>query len=214
VSWSPGLPAISPLVIVARLIALLSSAAPEALNGDRFTVILGFRLSSKTTLADVQRRLGDAPLTSVGETGELRYSVCYFLPRISAVIQFESGVIGGPEHQLQGYTVFKAMVPEGACRKLGLEGERKVSRGIRGLRLGMNRLEFARLTGVDAKAGPDSLEKFWSARRGYTREESEQENMRGPTSWGADSLDVQTYVAGWFKHDTLVKFSVWKVETN
>jgi hypothetical protein len=81
---------------------LLASRAAVAADGSAFTHFDSFRLG-ETTLAGVQRELGQVEVVHTGEASETLYTICY---RVGLdVVLFMSSVMGGPERSLGGIRI-------------------------------------------------------------------------------------------------------------
>ena len=100
----------------AKIFLILSmSAVVQA--ADEYLTLLGFELE-KTTLSEIQSRLGTAPIKHTGDAAEAYYGICYLSREHNATVYFESGEMGGPEHTLLGFAVRNTMEKSQICGDL------------------------------------------------------------------------------------------------
>lgn len=187
---------------LAAALAAASSWADD--DGARFTSFLGARLNVGT-LNDVQARLGRTRLIELSDADDYEARVCYL--GSNGVVSFVSGV---PRLELSGFEVRepRTVAAEG-CREL--HGRHATAAAqIGGLRLGMNKAEFAALVGDPLQWDGDSAERVYdseqkmsAADRGLFRD--------SPELLARGTFNVRVTVTGTFVDDRLVGFRVWKV---
>ena len=180
-------------IAVGVVIATAGAAAEKP--GAQFTQPLGLPLI-ETTVADVHRRLGPAP---VSESGHYEETVCYVDQRTRTYVAFMAQGEG-----LSGsFTArrFGKRTPEG-CSALPASALRQLRRGVGGLLLGMRRAEFAAAVGTTTLLPDGFLQaKFeWS---------ESIDRAKHPLGVG-DVLFTAIEVRGRFTGGRLVEFVIWK----
>jgi len=83
---------------------LFVSSAIASNNYDQYLSLMGFKLE-ETDLYKIQEKLGDNDIQQTVNVTGPKYSICYFIDNNKTTIQFESGVMGGRQHQLLAYSV-------------------------------------------------------------------------------------------------------------
>jgi len=176
---------------VFSILAFAALAAPLP-PGEQFTSPLGLPLL-ETTIAQVQARLGPAPITEQGHDQDV---ACYLWPDPRAVVTFSVGREGLDS----GFTMRSVggRVRRSGCVEVprALIGDLALTVG--GLRLGMTREEFTALLGLPAGA------------TGVTF--SREEPSRRPDGSSDPENDVYTTVRveARFEKDRLVELEVSK----
>ena len=179
--------------IVVALVVATAAAAEKP--GAQFTRPLGLPLV-ETSVADVQRRLGAAP---IGESGHYEETVCYVdLPTRTYVAFMAQG-----EGLSGSFTArrFGKRTPKG-CSVLPASALTQLRRGVGGLWLGMRKAEFAAAVGETILLPDGFLQaKFeWS---------ESIDRAKHPLGVG-DALFTDIEVRGRFTGDRLVEFVIWK----
>jgi len=201
---------ITTLLLLASLLPPCALAAPSD-DGARFTRFAGFSLASDTSLDEVKRRLGPAPLVEYGESSAYRASLCYSTGTI--LVGFLSEELGGPNHTLLGFSLAPVR-PErqGQCASLSA-GQLPGDPVIGGLRLGMSRKEA---TAVLARPDPgirSSVRRFYESREPLTGPERADYLFAHPRAQAPEQWNVTVSVFATFAQDRLVELEIWKVRT-
>lgn len=127
------------------LLALTTLGATSDRLGEDFTRPLGYQLGSMS-LEEVRQHLGPATLQHSGDAGESQYVVCYVAAKTGIQIAFKSGELGGPENELQGFSMkVQGTSAAPGCLTLTPEREARLKFSIGRLRLGIAREEFRRI---------------------------------------------------------------------
>jgi len=180
------------LVRVATLLSMVVVSAAAAGPGEQFRTFSGLTLGSHD-FADVQARLGEAPVHHVGDAGESQYSLCY--SQSGTTVTFGSGELGGPGHELLSIRI-SALAPRQRCGRWPSTVPLTTSLG--GLQLGMNKAQFARALGHEPTwNGTSATAVFESTRQ-----------VNGVT------FDVVLTVEAGFTAGKLSSLTVWRTETN
>lgn len=114
------------------LLGLLSGAQAIASDTyDPYLSLMDFKLE-ETNLYKIQEKLGNSSIQQSMAMNGPRYTICYFLNKNNATIFFESGVMGGKQHQLLAYTVKTGIEKADECIPL-LSSENNIHLGELGL---------------------------------------------------------------------------------
>ena len=124
-------------------VATLGTASDRL--GEDFTRPLGFQLGSMS-LEKVRQRLGPAKLQHSGDAGESESVVCYVAAKAGIQIAFKSGELGGPENELQGFSMkAQGTTASPGCLALTAASEARLKFVVGRLRLGIEREEFRQI---------------------------------------------------------------------
>ena len=82
-----------------------------------YITFLGFKLE-KDNLTNIKEKLGEAPINHSGDAGDSYYALCYVLPKHNITIYFESGEMGGHNHDLLSFMVKKSKEDKLQCGAL------------------------------------------------------------------------------------------------
>ena len=187
---------------VALLLAIISIPANAEESAEKFTSFFGFALRNNTLLAQVQKVLGSAYLVETGDGGEYDASICYQAK--DGFIQFQSGEMGGPQHELLGFSISKK-APNNHCSKLAKKFFSR-SLDLAGLHLGMSQNEFTETVGEKIQPQNGKFVANFDYRRPVTLKEHELDPV-------IDYADVSISVQGRFSDNHLIAFSTWKIIT-
>ena len=160
--------------------------------GAKFTEFAGFRLGQHN-LADVQGRLGSAPIKHVGDAGDSEYSICYSVPGGS--VRFMSGELGGNSHELLGFGI-SSHPPMQECAPWPASLPIPALH-VSALRVGMTRSAFIRQIGRKVR---------WAGQMG-------QAFYHSVGSAGSVPTEVLITVEATFRANRLLSFTVWRTET-
>lgn len=94
---------------------------------DPYLSLMGFKLE-ETDLYKIQEKLGNSSIQQSMAMNGPHYAICYFLNKNNATIFFESGVMGGKQHQLLAYTVKSGIEKADGCTSL-LSSENNIHLG-------------------------------------------------------------------------------------
>ena len=92
------------LIVSLILLYLISSASFASDNHEQYLTLLGFKLES-ANLLKIRDKLGNAPIHHSGDAGNSYYGLCYLLPKDNVTVIFESGEMGGKNHDLLSFVV-------------------------------------------------------------------------------------------------------------
>ena len=176
--------------------------------------MLGIRIARDITLADVQKKLGNVQLVESGDAGEYKATICYFLPKCQTQVDFWSDELGGPGHDLIGFTLSRKNISSAVCSELAI-GECSSLKVPRGVRLGMTLEEFKMAVDTDIKLEGSFYQKVFERREPMT--EAEQTRMlKEHPDISRDDLywDIVIFVRGAFRSGALDILEVSKTMTN
>jgi hypothetical protein len=138
--------------------------------------LMGFQLG-KTTLADVQARLGDSKIRRCSREEEASEEICYVSANGDHTrVIFEAGFSGGWT-ELAGYKIISGRSNPPCyrrCTPTALVSGEVHSDG--GLRIGLTRQQVAKLLGNPARSTANRLTFQWNSRRAMTKEEIKKES--------------------------------------
>ena len=201
-------------VVLAVWLAFIASVALAASTAERFTSFGGFHLGVGT-LTDVQSKLGPANKIESGEAGEYEVRVCYRTK--SATVTYLSGEMGGPTHDLLGLSVGQTNTDDSVNCPPWPGAIPVPPPRLAGLYLGMSRRAFAQALGAKVQLDGKVSRAFFESKRKFTPAEYQAmpKEVRELVAKGQtqDYFDVVVTVEGYFANNRLVKFQVWKVET-
>lgn len=163
--------------------------------GEKFTCFNSICLA-KSTLTDVQVKLGKAKITETGDAGEYEAALYYYYPKENILIKFYSSELGGNEKELVGYTFKKNMgakLPAG-CKTV----DKNIDLNVGGIYVGMKREDFMKLFSKTQQVNKNT-DKFTF---------SHVEKLNGT------DYDVTITIEGIFKNNRLDKFEIAKTITN
>ena len=86
------------------IFSILPAVVIAADKYDPYISLLGYKLE-KSNLIEIKKALGEAPINRSGDAGGSYYGVCYLLPRHNITVYFESGEMGGNDHDLLSFVV-------------------------------------------------------------------------------------------------------------
>ena len=203
--------------VLAQLLVTLTLTSPHVLGQSPSSgsidllhnlTILGFTLD-KDTLADVQARLGDAPVRQCSHATEASRELCYSGEDGTRIV-FESGFSGGWS-KLDAYKVIGPAAPSSSCysncpRATGLHGAVLASDG--GLRLGMSRKSLLALLGPVKERKGSKLTFRWRSRREMTHDELKKASRAPNTKVTYAYFDVMDVIEVTVRDSKVVEFEV------
>lgn len=195
------------------IILLLIPASVLATDGEDLTEVLGIRIARDTTLADIQKKLGQAQVVETGDAGEYKAAICYHLPKCQTQVEFWSSELGGPEHDLIGFTLSRSKSRSSVCSELIIDecANVKVPRGVK---LGMTLDEYKEVVGSDVKLEGSFYQKAIERREPMTKAERTKLMKSYPDIPDDLYWDIVIFIRGAFRSDILDILEVSKTETN
>jgi hypothetical protein len=140
--------------------ALVLLGAPAS-QGDRFTRPLGFALAADVPLAAVQRKLGPATIVYKDDAGDFDERLCYVANPQRLIVEFASGEIGGPEHEVLEFVIAaEDAEPPPNCWRLTPKVARSLKFDVGGLHIGMTRSQFNKTVAPTAALGDELARMF------------------------------------------------------
>lgn len=199
-----------PLLIVLIMFSVTCVHAQD--DGAKFTSFAGFKIG-EVNLGQIADELGPTDLIEKGDAGEYEALLCYRAP--TGLIYFLSGEMGGSDKRLLGFAVSNTSLNKSCSNLPANRAPSELS--LAGLRLGISKAEFARVTARPIKWNGSTARVFFESKRSMTREEQRNfsqavkaANLSGQMQ---NHFDVLVTVVGKFSGDKLIEFQVWKVET-
>lgn len=104
-------------IIITLFGLLLVSQAIASDSHNQYLSLMGFKLE-ETNLYKIQEKLGDTPIQQSMTIYGPHYSICYFVNKNNATVFFESGTMGGKQHQLLAYAVKTGADKNDGCMPL------------------------------------------------------------------------------------------------
>ena len=86
-------------------------------NYDPYLSFIGQKLEG-TTLSKISKELGETPIVHSGSIRGPIYTICYTTKNKAETVFFESGVMGGSQHQLLSYSVMNSKDRTQECAPL------------------------------------------------------------------------------------------------
>jgi hypothetical protein len=175
--------------------------------------ILGVAIG-KSSLTDVQSKLGKAGLIRVSKEEESDVSICYVSPTDGTVLAFYSGAMGGWK-DLTWFALWsrEAAFPQAAeCTTSKL-----VSRSLStasGLKLDISRTEMETLAGKPTKSGIAAMKYDYLCRRKITDEEIKR--FKANNNWDVTNdpyFDRMSWIEAHFKESKVVRIDIGEIES-
>ncbi len=199
-----------PILLLTSLLPLFALAASED-DGARFTHFAGFSLAAGTSLDEVKRRVGPAPLVEYGESSAYRASICYSTGTV--LVGFMSEELGGPNHTLLGFSLtLPSPERQSHCASLPA-GQLPGDPVIGGLHLGMSRKDAATVLARPDPGIRSSVRRFYESRETLTGGERADFLFAHPHAQAPDQWNVTVSVFATFAQDRLVELEIWKIRT-
>ena len=200
-----------------RFIILLLLIVPTsvlATNGEDLAEVLGIRIAQDITLIDIQKSLGKAQVVEAGDAGEYKAVICYYSPKCQTQVEFWSSEIGGPEHDLIGFTLSRSKRRSSVCSELAIDDCASV-KVPRGLKLGMTLEKYKEVVGSAVDLEGSFYQKAFERCQPMT----ELERIRMLKSYPdlfPEYLywDIFIFVRGAFRSGALDILEVSKTQTN
>jgi hypothetical protein len=195
------------------LLMLIPTAA-LATNGEDLTEVLGIRIAQHTTLSGIQKKLGQAQLVETGDAGDYKAAICYNLPKCQTKVEFWSSELGGPEHDLIGFTLSRSTNSSSVCAEFAIDdcGSLKVPRGVK---LGITLDQYKEAIGSDVQLEGSYYQKAFERRQPMTEAER-RKMLESHPDLSLEELywDIVIFIRGAFRSGTLDTLEVSKTETN
>lgn len=199
-------------VTIGAGLAFAQSQPPRGLAHD--LRIMGFTLG-KSTLADVQAKLGKSAVRKCSYEEEASSEVCYVsAARDQTKVVFEAGFSGGWK-ELDGYKVIAGSVRQRCYRQCPRAAQ--VTRDLRtegGLRLGMVREQLIALLGAPKQVRRNKLTFQWQSRRAMTKEQIEAEIRTFKSPLTDAYFDVLDTIEVTLADSKVVEFEVHHIVTD
>jgi hypothetical protein len=199
--------------LIFYLLMLIPTAA-LATNGEDLTEVLRIRIAQYTTLSGIQKKLGQAQLVETGDAGDYKAAICYNLPKCQTKVEFWSSELGGPEHNLIGFTLSRSTNSSSVCAELAIDdcGSLKVPRGVK---LGMTLDQYKEAIGSDVQLEGSYYQKAFERRQPMTEAER-RKMLESHPDLSLEELywDIVIFIRGAFRSGTLDNLEVSKTETN
>jgi len=168
----------------------------------------------KSSLKDVQSKLGKASLTRVSEEEESDVSICYISPTDGTVLAFYSGAMGG----WKDVTWFALWSQDAAFPQAAQCAPSKiVSRALStasGLRLDLSRVELEKLAGVSTKSVANSVKYDYLCRRKMSDEEVRC--FKASNNWDVTKdpyFDRLSWIEAHFKDSKINRIEIGEIES-
>jgi len=199
-------------LIIVVLLMLIANAAYAVEKGYEYTAFFGFTLN-EVTLLDIQKKLGNSPMTETGDAGDYEACLCYLLPS-EYTIKFLSGELGGANHVLEGYSIQKKITEEDEkCMHLSSSEAKRFKPEVGKLKIGMTKKELIKNFGKKIKWTKDEATIFFESKRKMTKKEIEDMTSFSHEIIQEPYFDIGISLISTFKEGRMIKFTVWKAET-
>jgi len=211
------------LLLVATIVSAQTRRQAEPICGengpkrvqlkDTDISILGLAVG-KSSLEDVQSKLGHASVVRVSKEEESDVSICYVSPTDGTVLAFYSGAMGGWK-DLTWFALWsrEAAFPQAAqCTPSKL-----VSRSLStasGLKLDMSRTEMETLAGKPTKSGITAMKYDYLCRRKITDEEIKR--FKANNNWDVTNdlyFDRMSWIEAHLKGSKVSRIEIGEIES-
>ena len=198
-------------IAIGAALAFAQSQPPRSLGGD--LRIMGFTLG-KSTLADVQAKLGKSAIIKCSHEEEASNEVCYAsAAKDQTKVVFEAGFSGGWK-ELDGYKVMSGSVERRCYRQCPRAVQ--VTSNVQtegGLKLGLAPEQLITLLGAPDQIRGNKLSFRWQSRQAMTKEqiEGESRTFRSPVT--DPHYDVQDTIDVTLADSKVVEFEVHHIVT-
>jgi hypothetical protein len=200
------------LTVSAARVSAQSQPAPK-IGGH--LEMLGFTLG-KSTLADVQAKLGKSTVRRCSREEEASKEICYMAAgKDQTRVVFESGFSGGWK-ELDGYKVIAGSLQPGPCYRQCPRASQVTSdvQTHGGLKLGLTREQVTALFGPPQKTRGNRLTFQWQSRQAMTQEEKDAASKTFKTPATDAYYDVQDTIEVTLSNSKVVEFSVHHIVTD
>ena len=174
--------------------------------------ILGLAIG-KSSLSDVQAKLGHASLVRVSKEEESDVSICYVSPTDGTVLAFYSGAMGG----WKDLTWFALWSREAAFPHAQCSASKLVSRSLStasGLKLDISTAEMEKRAGKPTTSGTTSVKYDYLCRRKMTDEEIKRFETNNDSDATEDPyFDRMSWIEAHFKESKVARIEVGKIES-
>lgn len=197
------------LTLGASLMFAQSQPAPKIAG---HLEILGFTLG-KSTLAEVEAKLGKSAATKCSCEEEASKEVCYLAGEGQTRVVFEAGFSGGWK-ELDGYKVIAGSLQRPCYRQCPRVSQ--VTSDVQtegGLKLGLTHEQLTTLLGPPKRTRGNKLTFEWQSRQPMTKEQQETESKASKPTNDA-YYDVQDTIEVTLADSKVVEFTVHHIVTN
>lgn len=174
--------------------------------------MLGFTLG-KSTLADVESKLGKSAARKCSREEEASKEVCYLAGEGQTSVVFEAGFSGGWK-ELDGYKVIASSLPRPCYRQCPrasqVTGEVQTEGG---LKLGLTREQLIALLGPPKRTQGNKLKFEWQSRQEMTKEQQKAESKTFKSPVTDAYYDVQDTIEVTLADSKVVEFVVHHIVT-
>jgi len=143
-------------------------------NGEKYTQLFGFHLN-KSTLTDVQTKLGEVPVISDGDASESSHRINYYFKKDNCYITFDSGEMGGGIY----ITSFTLSIGKPHEKYLVKDSVNLSNDDLGGLRIGMTIDDIKSLFGKNIKLENNVFKFIYESKRPMTVEEKKYFQKKG-----------------------------------
>ena len=174
--------------------------------------ILGFTLG-KSTLADVEAKLGKSAARKCSREEEASKEVCYLAGKDQTRVVFEAGFSGGWK-ELDGYKVIAGSLQRPCYRQCPRASQ--VTSDVQtegGLKLGLTREQLIALLGPPKQTRGNKLSFQWQSRQAMTKEQQEAESKTFKSPVKDAYYDVQDTIEVTLADSKVVEFAVHHIVT-
>lgn len=198
------------LTLGAGLVSAQSQPAP---NVARHREILGFTLG-KSTLADVESKLGKSAARKCSREEEASKEVCYISAgKNQTRVVFEAG-FSGSWKELDGYKVIAGSLQRPCYRQCPRASQ--VPGDVQtegGLKLGLTREQLIALLGPPKRTRGNKLSFEWQSRQAMTKEQQEAASKTFKSPVTDAYYDVQDTIEVTLADSKVVEFAVHHIVT-
>lgn len=199
-------------VLLALGAGLMFAQPQPAPNITGHLEMLGFRLG-KSTLADVESKLGKSVARKCSREEEASNEVCYRTGKDQTRVVFEAGFSGGWK-ELDGFKVIAGGLQRPCYRQCPsasqVTGEVQTEGG---LKLGLTREQLIAILGPPKRTRGNRLSFRWQSRQPMTQEEKEAESKTFKSPVTDAYYDVQDSIEVTLGDSKVVEFAVHHIVT-
>ena len=203
---------IASLVLLTLGASLASAQSQPAPNVAGHLEMLGFTLG-KSTLTDVESKLGKSAARKCSREEEASKEVCYLAGEGQTRVVFEAGFSGGWK-ELDGYKVIAGSLQRPCYRQCPRAPQ--VTGDVRtesGLKLGLTREQLMALLGPPKRTRGNKLSFEWQSRQPMTKEQQETESKTSNSPVNDAYFDVQDTIEVTMANSKVVEFTVHHIVT-
>jgi hypothetical protein len=193
-------------------VSLASAQSQPAPNIAGHREMLGFTLG-KSTLADVESKLGKSAARKCSREEEASKEVCYLAGEGKTIVVFEAGFSGGWK-ELDGYKVIEGSLQRPCYRQCPRAAQ--VIGDVQtegGLKLGLTREQLIALLGPPKRTRGNKLSFVWQSRQAMTKEQQEAASRTFKSPVTDPNYDVQDAIEVMLADSRVIEFEVQHIVT-